>query len=339
MQNSRKNNFNIIRLLAALMVIYVHSFSIFKVSIKEPIVTFFHSGVDLGKFAVYVFFIISGYLITASFMKSTTNFNYFKARILRIYPGLLVVMILTAFVVGPLLSTLDFKAYFNQLQVYLYPIKALPLVTATSFLPGLFRDNHYANAVNGSLWTLFWEFLCYIGVAVLGNLKILTKLTVKLLIALAIVTSIVLSFLPQNQFIVHSLVIVIPMLLAFFTGMLFYFIKSDIKFDLKWTFIALLSYIVLSNENLSFASLYILPLAYLVFTLSYSRRIKFYHFGSKYDISYGAYIYAFVIQQVLYQVTDGSLPFVVNVILSIGITIPFAFLSYVLIEKPIMRFK
>ena len=137
----------------------------------------------------------------------------------------------------------------------------------------------------------------------------------------------------------HSLVIVLPLFLAFFTGMLFYFIKSNIKFEIKWTCIALISFIILSNENLSFTNLYLLPLAYLVFALSYSKHIRLYHFGSKYDISYGTYIYAFLIQQILYQVTEGSLPFFINVTLSIVITIPFAFLSFVLIEKPIMKFK
>src|SRR5574337_826527 len=103
------------------------------------------------------------------------------------------------------------------------------------FLTGLFTENHYPNAVNGSLWTLFWEFLCYIGVAVLGNLKILNKLTVQLMMACVIVTSVILSFFSKDQFIMHSLVIVLPLFLAFFTGMLFYFIKSNIKFEIKWT--------------------------------------------------------------------------------------------------------
>lgn len=101
MKNTRENNFNIIRLSAALLVIYVHSFSIFNTTKKEPIVSFLHLGFGLGEFAVTVFFIISGYLITASYIKSETNFQYFKARVLRIYPGLIVVMLLTAFLVGP----------------------------------------------------------------------------------------------------------------------------------------------------------------------------------------------------------------------------------------------
>src|SRR5574338_337442 len=121
MKNTRENNFNIIRLSAALLVIYVHSFSIFNTTKKEPIVSFLHLGFGLGEFAVTVFFIISGYLITASYIKSESN--------------------------------------FQSIEVYLYPIKGIPLFTATSFLPGLFTENHYPNAVNGSLWTLFWEFL------------------------------------------------------------------------------------------------------------------------------------------------------------------------------------
>ena len=117
MQQSRENNFNIIRLLAALLVIYVHSFAIFKINIDEPIAKVLHSGVSLGEFAVYVFFIISGYLITASFVRSKSNWHYFKARLLRIYPGLMAVMLLTAFVVGPLVSNLDMKTYFQSFQV------------------------------------------------------------------------------------------------------------------------------------------------------------------------------------------------------------------------------
>lgn len=339
MQQSRENNFNIIRLLAALLVIYVHSFAIFKINIDEPIAKVLYSGVSLGEFAVYVFFIISGYLITASFVRSKSNWHYFKARLLRIYPGLMAVMLLTAFVVGPLVSNLDMKTYFHSFQVYLYPFKGIPLVTATSNLPGVFADNQYANAVNGSLWTLFWEFLCYIGVAILGNLKLLTQKVILVLIGSATLVSILIHFLPQNNFVVHSLTLVVPMFLAFFAGMLFYFMKSDIYFKGVWIGLALVSYIIFSNVNLSFTSLYILPLTYLVFALSYSRTIRLYKFGSKYDISYGAYIYAFVIQQTIYHVTNGALPFIINIILSVVITIPFAFLSYVLVEKPALRLK
>ena len=115
--------------------------------------------------------------------------------------------------------------------------------------------------------------------------------------------------------------------------------KSDIHFKGVWIGVALASYIIFSNINLSFTSLYIIPLTYLVFALSYSRTIRFYKFGSKYDISYGAYIYAFVIQQTIYHVTGGSLPFAINIILSVLITLPFAFLSYVLVEKPALRLK
>lgn len=339
MQQSRENNFNIIRLLAALLVIYVHSFAIFKINIDEPIAKVLHSGVSLGEFAVYVFFIISGYLITASFVRSKSNWHYFKARLLRIYPGLMAVMLLTAFVVGPLVSNLDMKTYFQSFQVYLYPFKGIPLVTATSNLPGVFADNQYANAVNGSLWTLFWEFLCYIGVAILGNLKLLTQKVILVLIGSATLVSILIHFLPQNNFVVHSLTLVVPMFLAFFADMLFYFMKSDIYFKGVWIGLALVSYIIFSNVNLSFTSLYILPLTYLVFALSYSRTIRLYKFGSKYDISYGAYIYAFVIQQTIYHVTNSTLPFIINIILSVVITIPFAFLSYVLVEKPALRLK
>ena len=339
MQHSRENNFNIIRLLAALMVIYVHSFAIFKINMDEPIAKALHSGVSLGEFAVYVFFIISGYLITASFVRSNSNWHYFKARVIRIYPGLIAVMLLTAFVVGPLVSNVDVKAYFQNLQVYLYPFKSLPLVTATSALPGVFVDNHYANAVNGSLWTLFWEFLCYIGVAILGNLKLLNQKVILALISVTTLVSIAIHFLPQDNFVIHSLTLVVPMFLAFFAGMLFYFWKSSIKFKSQYFGLALLIYIIFSNNNLSFTSLYILPLAYLVFALSYSRTIKFYKFGSKYDISYGAYIYAFVIQQTIYHLTNGTLPFPINVVLSIMFTLPFAFVSYVLVEKPALRLK
>ena len=339
MQQSRENNFNIIRLFAALMVIYVHSFAIFKMSIDEPIAKALHSGVSLGEFAVYVFFIISGYLITASFVRGKGNWHYFKARILRVYPGLIVVMLLTAFVVGPLLSELGAKVYLQQGEVYLYPFKALPLVTATSFLPDLFANNHLENAVNVSLWTLFWEFLCYIGVAVLGNLNLLNQKVIAILIVLTTLVSVGLHFLPANNFAVHSLSLVIPMFLAFFSGMLFYFMKSSVVFKVKWVLIALIAYMIFSNTHLAFTSLYSLPLAYLMFAVSYSKRIRFYQFGSKYDISYGVYIYAFVIQQIIYQLTNGTLPFVMNIFLSVLFTLPCAFLSYVCIEKPVMRFK
>ena len=150
----RINNFNIIRIVAAAMVIYGHMSSIMGV--------YKHTVYDqaVSSLAVKILFVISGYLIMVSLINDDHFGRYMVRRCFRIFPGLIGVVLFSALIIGPIFTNLPLSEYFtskitwNYLRnILLYPIYVLP---------GVFSDYTYPNAVNGSLWTLPIEFALYL---------------------------------------------------------------------------------------------------------------------------------------------------------------------------------
>ena len=159
--SGRDNNFNLIRFIAASLVLISHSYPLamgkgFPEPLSEPLAT------SWGSIAVDVFFVASGFFIAASFSLKSSFKSFVMARILRIYPALIVVTILTVFVLGPIFSNLTVFDYFTSSQTYQYLIKNMTLITGIEYnLPGVFSENPYEHAVNGSLWTLPYEIKMY----------------------------------------------------------------------------------------------------------------------------------------------------------------------------------
>ena len=150
----RENNFDSVRLIAAAAVIYGHAHPL----TQTPDRVFWGNSVE--SFAVKVFFVISGFLITASWLSDPSPFRYFAKRALRIFPALAVVVAVSALVLGPLVTTLPLSSYFASPQVpaYFSNIALRPVY----YLPGVFDRLPYPGAVNGSLWSLPAEFAMYL---------------------------------------------------------------------------------------------------------------------------------------------------------------------------------
>ena len=160
--HGKDNNFNLIRFIASMAVLVSHSYAIhFGSSEYEPLTR--ELGRSLGSFAVDVFFITSGFLIYASLNRATYIQDYALSRVLRIFPGLIVMTALTVFVLGPITTDLSPMNYFSSLQTWEYAIKNSVLLTRVEYeLPGVFTDNPLGPAVNGSLWSLPFELYMYI---------------------------------------------------------------------------------------------------------------------------------------------------------------------------------
>lgn len=135
--NKDSNNFNLMRLVFSSLVIFSHSYAF--LGLPEPIIF----GRTLGNFSVHAFFVVSGYLITASWLNSKNNIiTYTENRILRIFPGLIVSIFICHYI----------NIYFES-----------------------FKNNPIPYIVNGPIWTLTWEITCYIAVIALGLLFVLDK--------------------------------------------------------------------------------------------------------------------------------------------------------------------
>lgn len=158
-----ENNLALIRLICAFGVIVSHSYALLggiNHSEKDLLSTITSDSLGYGAFAVGVFFLFGGYLIAGSAKRSKTFSSFIKKRILRIIPELAFLVLMLAFVIGPLASSLPPAQYFTNpsLPLFLLNIVLVPVHS----LPGLFSSNPYPNVVDGSLWTLPVEFFCYL---------------------------------------------------------------------------------------------------------------------------------------------------------------------------------
>lgn len=163
----RANSFDAIRLIAAGVVVYHHAFLL--VGLPEPIAFRWDDRVlDFGAVAVIVFFVVSGYLITQSWNNSPSLTSFSMKRAARIWPGLIAVVTISVFVLGPLVTSLDTVTYFRHAETWGY-LRTLFLAPVETRLPGVFEQTPLGT-VNASLWTLPIEVVAYAALATIGTL-------------------------------------------------------------------------------------------------------------------------------------------------------------------------
>ncbi|KAA0548342.1 acyltransferase [Bacillus sp. BGMRC 2118] len=327
LNNARINNLDIIRFIAASLVLFSHAYPLTTGSNgSEPFAVWTMGQMTFGEFAVSIFFIISGFLITQSFDRSRNPVNYMKARALRIFPGLIVCVALTVFVLGPIFTQLTLGEYFTSRDTYMY-FKTISLYFMQYNLPGVFDTNVWPNAVNGSLWTLWYEFFFYIVVLVLGMLRLLDK---RVVVATFIISS-GLHFFGKGDFYTD-------LFRYFSAGMILYLFRSHIKMNGVVALLSLLGLIVTANYGY-FEFAFTIFGAYLIFYLAYETRLRLHNFGKYGDFSYGIYIYAFPIQQIFANMFNNQLTAVENFFVSFPITLLLAFASWHVVEKRALKYK
>lgn len=176
--DKKSNNLNLIKFIAAILVIFSHSFRISR-NTMDPLDSFTDGQISFGGVAVALFLFASGFYVTKGLFKRKKGVLYFKNRFARIYPAFVAVIIATAFIIGPLISKYSFKEYFGRKDTYLYLLYILMI--PRYILPGVFEKNPYPGVVNGSLWTIPLEVICYIGLYIVYVCKFLNKKVLKIL--------------------------------------------------------------------------------------------------------------------------------------------------------------
>ena len=163
--HGRENNFGLLRLLFASLVVISHSPELVDGNRSREILTRTFGTMSFGEIAVDGFFIISGYLITKSFVETGSVKCFFYKRFMRIFPGYALCFSICYFLLAPLvgadraaLSLIEIKRVVHDIVLLLQPD-----------VPGAFHGLHYP-FLNGSMWTINWEFRCYVAVAFLGLL-------------------------------------------------------------------------------------------------------------------------------------------------------------------------
>lgn len=334
----KDNNFNLLRLIAAVLVLFSHSYPLSGNNSSEWLSVVSHGFMSFGSLAVSCFFIISGYLIAASMLNRKNLKDYFVSRILRIFPGLVISVLICVFVVGPLVTTSSLRAYFSSTETYTFLIHNSFLWRISFVLPGVFASNPFPGAVNGSLWTLPAEFSLYIFIALLGAVKMIqsrnkSSMVILVFLIAPFFLNIFCGFFSSYVHILH----IMPPFLCFGLGALFYLWRE--KIFLHWMVLLILVCLTFSLHHFEiFNFLFYLTEAYAIFWLAYHQKIKGNRMTQWGDFSYGIYIYAFPVQQILmyyFKISTSSGLF----LLALPITLLLAVLSWHLIEKPALKLK
>lgn len=325
----RNNNFDIVRLIAAMGVVVSHAWPLSQgAGVIEPMEH--ATGVALGGLSVFVFFFLSGLLVTESAHRwSDRKLVFVVARVGRIFPGLFVALLVTV-----ALAAVS-GGGFGLTEAARYVAKGLSLISIEHSLTGAFADNPYPGTVNGPLWTLFYEVLCYIVIAGLTWAGVLSFRIgwAGIIVGLAALYALVsIGSMPEGAAF-YRLAVFTPLAIAFAMGGLVWRVRTMLP--LSWIGGATLA--ALTALALNFVG----PVAtkpLLIFTCGYGCLLVAYRtppIKMPGDISYGVYIYGWpVTQLVVWAIAPTSAP--VTALLSAIAVVPFAAISWTFVEKPMM---
>ncbi len=324
----RSNNFNLMRLLAALAVICAHAPAITGHGPLDPVTMF--TGKYLGAAAVDVFFVTSGFLVTASAMSGKGLVFFTASRILRIYPALVVCVALSVLVLGPLATASD--AYWSR-QTWDYFWVNATAYSARFWLPGVF-ERLPDHAVNGSIWSLMVEVRLYLGVFVAALLGLLPRRAVINLCGLILfaASEYVLWTEGPNfafKYQLHSAVM-------FLVGSLAWINRDSIRLN-RWFIAALLAVALVLANKPAFLVLYEGLLPCLVFAAAFVPRLDWYNRVG--DYSYGVYLYGWPAQQLALIAMGGVSGNTANALLGGAFALLCGIVSWHLIEKPSLALK
>lgn len=346
--HGRDNNFNLIRLLAAMAVLVSHCFPLATgTRTTEPFLV--QLNMTVGSVAVDVFFLTSGFLVTASLLARQNAFEFFAARVLRILPGLWVMLLLLVFVLGGAMTSLPLRDYLDSSGVYMYLARSGTLILGVGReLPGVFESNPYSREVNGPLWTLPYEVKMYglllvtwLALSLAGRRRpTLFKWTIfafGTLPALFLVAGYFRHGLP-SKFELHSTYAFPCLFYMFFTGALFYVMRDRIVLSSRIFMLAAAALLLsLLNKHVFFV-VYLFTIPYLLFYLAYVPAGRIRKFNRLGDYSYGVYIYAYPIQQTFVALISG-ISVLALCLLTVPTALTLAVLSWHLVEKRALRLK
>lgn len=303
----RDNNFNLIRFAAAVAVIYDHSYLVLLGEMKGWVLPFVEAG-NLGWYAVNIFFILSGFLVTRSWLSRPNIVSFCVGRSLRLFPGLATAAVVMAFVVGPIICLCMHEEYFSDLRTWLYVPLTASLLSPTQTLPFVFDALPRDSIVNNPLWTLRYEALSYIALGLIGLVGLLSSRARSLAMTL-VFFGIYLIVTTGTDWRVHSPFIdsLMRFWLCFFLGTMVCLIAD--RLVLKPS-VAVLLFVAAGLTHGSSAYEFVLQsaLTYGLFWVALVPDGSIRRFNEIGDYSYGLYIYAWPIQQIAVMIAPEVSP-------------------------------
>jgi len=299
------------------------------------------SGVDLGAVSVGAFMGLSGYFIMRSWHHDPNLWRFWVRRLLRIIPGLLVVLSLTAIVLGTLTTTLGKRAYLGHPATWSYIGDNLLLFPQQYVLPGVFTGNPYPGAVNGSLWSLPVEVLGYTLIALLGVLITFSRYRF-VMVVFALALAVLLERMVIGQLALPQVMLLVPTFpLLQYLGM--YAVGASIwlyrdKVRLTWFGVLLcvgLDFAFYSSSTVEIVRIFTLP--YLVIAIGHLLPRRLWLPNWLTVANYGVYLYGFVVLQTLLFLGLRT-PWMVAVT-AVPIALGLGLASWHLVEKQAMKLR
>jgi len=324
-----KNCFDFLRMFFAFNILLAH----LSVLSQNSSLVFILKWVS-AHLSIQGFFVISGFLVSKSYLNTDTLKKYFIKRIKRIIPAYAIVILLAA--IGfSVLSTYSLSDYYLNSQWFKYIGWNLVFLNFMQpCLPGLFEHHHLECAVNGSLWTLKVEEGFYLVLPVIFFIISRLKNTWIVLIVLYI-SSILFMYLMEDVLAYPLIAKQLPGYICYFvtgTGLYLgfeFFIKHQLLLFLVAVSLLIISYIYPLKIDFLF------PASFGTLVILSAYNIPFLnHFGKYGDFTYGLYIYHYPIIQTFRELDlfDRYNPFVMSGVI-ILLSIIFALLSWFLVEK------
>jgi peptidoglycan/LPS O-acetylase OafA/YrhL len=334
----RGNNFDLLRFALAVLVIYSHSFPLASSDpeMMEPVERFSAGRTSIGSLAVDCFFVISGFLITQSWLRSRSLAGFLKRRVLRIAPGYAVAILICHFVFAPL-AYVSLSEIFSGSQTLNFLTRLIPLRAYNE--PTCFPHNAHPFIMNESLWTIRFELACYLLVPVLSfwqcyrNPRRLLLLLGALLGCRLALACFAPPSTPDMAF--HWVFIkgMARFATCFVAGSLFLTYGEKLPRS-RWAVVAAaLLLCAVCKSSIAFPVVGPLCTTFIVMRLALSQSVPFPRFGRHGDFSYGIYLYAYPIQQLVAQYYGPGLTANMLFALAIVPSLAFGIASWFCVER------
>lgn len=324
-ESTRSNNLNLVKFVAALFVIISHAYPLCKGAKYNDILSdLSRNSIAFGSLAVAIFFMSSGFFVTKSLLKSKDSKKYLHNRFIRIFPPLWFTLLVCILVCGLFFSTYNLGNYFLSIDFLKYCLNFILIPIHN--LPGVFMNNIYPGVVNGPLWTLPIEFVCYLVLLLAYKLNLVNKKSYKYVALLVIVAFVGINLIPL------SLKGYIQPCFLFFWGSFYWIYRDKITMKNTYFLISLVAFVLLIvlgyGHVASFLFVPYLTL-YIAFCLPQCNN----RLASLGNLSYDIYLCGWPIQQMIISLFGGSMLVGMNILISIPLSILVGYITYSLVEK------
>lgn len=334
------NSFGVVRLVAALAVIVSHAFILAHHSeFADPLAAV--TSYTLGAHAVHMFFVLSGFLIAASWYRNPDIYYFLSGRFLRMFPALFIVTVGTILIAGFAQKELSIAAFLTSSETVSLFLRVVVALDGGGTLPGIFTENPQERQVLATVWTIRYEVLCYLSVPLVATLAVVIGRShrwfaqgfVGLLLITCAGIMIVRSGGDDPVALIDHLA---RFFFAFYLGVGAWFLRRRISLSFI-AVVALFAVTYLFLGSPISPVLEIIAVGYFTYWLGSLDFGWFGRFTNREDISYGVYLIGFPIQQMWLVLWPAPYPVAANIALTLLIVVPLAFLSWRIIERPALK--